>query len=134
MGAPSCPNGERAADSCNDVFDALAAEPRRRLLASLLEVAPGESVPLPEAAMAPATPIDAEKMRVGLYHRHLPTLAEAGFVDWETDPLVATRGPDFPAAAAVLEALESEGVIRPDSLRVDGRERPDGRRVDSGRF
>lgn len=134
MGATHCPNGERAADSWNDVFDALASQPRRRLLASLLEVAPGESVPLPEGAMAPATPTDAEEMRVELYHRHLPTLAEAGFVDWETDPLVATRGPDFPAVAAVLEALESADVIRPDSLRVDGRERRDGRRVDSGQF
>lgn len=134
MGATYCPNGERAAADWNDVFDALAAEPRRRLLSSLLAADPGEAVHLPEAAMASEAPADTGRLRVALYHRHLPTLAEAGFVNWETDPLVAVRGPDFPAVAAVLEALESEAVIRLDSLNPDGCGRIDGGRVDSGRY
>lgn len=134
MGATSKPNGERAAERWNDVFDALASEPRRQLLASLLAAEPGEAVDLPDAATAPDAPADTEKMRVELYHHHLPMLADAGFVDWETDPLVAARGPDFPAVAVVLEALESGAVVGPDSLRLDGRGRSDGRRVDSGNF
>lgn len=134
MGATYYPNAGRGVDDWDDVFEALAAEPRRRLLASLLEAERGEAVHLPEAATAPEAGADPEKMRVELYHRHLPALAEAGFVDWETDPLVATRGPDFPAVAAVLEALDSEAVLRSGSPSVDGGGRTDGRQVDSGPF
>ena len=134
MAATQNPNGERAADDLNEVFEALAAAPRRRLLASLLEADPGEEVHLPAAATTSETSVDPEKLRVELYHHHLPMLAEAGFVDWESDPLVAARGPDFPAVAAVLEALESEAVVRPDSPGVDRGGPMDGRRVDSGQF
>jgi len=49
--------------------------------------------PLPESAAMPNCPPDPDVLCVELYHAHLPMLAEMGFITWETDPLVASRGP-----------------------------------------
>lgn len=134
MGATYDPNGTRAEEEWNDVFDALASGPRRRLLASLLEAGPGEAVRLPDAAAASGSATDTERTRLELYHQHLPALADAGFVDWERVPFRATRGPDFQAVAAVLGALDAEAVVRPEALCADGPEPPDDHRVDPSQF
>lgn len=134
MGATYDPNGTRGEEEWNDVFEALASGARRRLLASLLEAGPGEAVRLPDAAMAAGSPADAERTRIDLYHRHLPALADAGYVEWDREPFRASRGPDFQAVAVVLRALEAEAVLRPDALCADEPERPDDQRVDPGQF
>lgn len=134
MGATYDSNGTRGEEEWNDVFEALASGPRRRLLASLLAAGPGEAVRLPDAAVAPDSPADAGRTRIGLYHEHLPALSDAGFVEWERDPLRATRGPDFQAVATVLRALDAEAVARPAALCVHGPERVDDNRVDPGQF
>lgn len=134
MGATHDPNGTRGEEEWNDVFEALASGPRRRLLASLLAAGPGEAVRLPDAALAAGSPADAERTRLDLYHHHLPALSDAGFVEWEREPLRATRGPDFQAIAAVLRALDAEAVVRPDALRADVPEPAEDHRVDPSQF
>lgn len=124
MGATSRRDGKRSSDRWNDVFEALSAAPRRRLLGTLLAVGPGDAVHLPAAAMPPDDG-DAGGLRAELYHRHLPALADAGFVDWETDPLVAVRGPEFEAVGVVLEAVDPAADADPDSLTVDWRDGTD---------
>lgn len=124
MAATSRRDGKRSSDRWNDVFEALSAAPRRRLVGALLEVGPGDAVHLPAAATPPDGG-DADGLRAALYHRHLPALAEAGFVDWETDPLVAVRGPDFEVVADVLEAVDPAVDADVDSLAVDWREGTD---------
>ncbi len=123
-------NGERVIDRWDDVFEALSAEPRRQLVVSLLDAAPSESVPLPESAVNPNVPPDPEELRRELRHRHLPKLSDLGFVAWEQDPLVASRGPRFDEAAVVFEALQSNAIELPDSLVIGcqrlERERQDG--------
>lgn len=86
-------NGKQVSKNWDTVFKALSAEPRRQLIVSLLDTAPDQSVPLPESAAMPNLPLDAEELRAELYHIHLPMLAENDFIMWETDPLVASRGP-----------------------------------------
>ena len=111
-------SGERVSENWDAVFRSLSAEPRRQLVVSLLDAPPGGSVPLPESAAMAARESDPDALRAELYHVHLPILAENGYVDWETDPLVAFRGPNFEEVAVVFDALHSAAAEIPDSLVV----------------
>ncbi|MDS0222067.1 hypothetical protein NDI54_11980 [Haloarcula sp. S1AR25-5A] len=100
----------------DDVFSAITAEPRRQLIVALLDAPPDETVPLPESAANPNIPLDPDDLRRDLYHRHLPKLADLGFITWDTEPLVAGRGPRFEEVAVVFECLQSDAAALPDSL------------------
>lgn len=109
-------NGRHVIERWDNVFAVLDAEPRRQIVTSLLDS--DGSVPLPESAINPNAPADPEQLRLELYHKHLPKLAEYGFVEWEDDPLVAKRGPQFEKVAIVFEALHAHAGSIPDSLVV----------------
>lgn len=111
-------NGRRVIEGWDRVFEALSAEPRRQLIVTLLDAPPDQSVPLPESAINPNIPADPENIRQELHHQHLPMLADHGFIDWETDPLVASRGVKFDEVAVVFEALHATATDIPDSLVV----------------
>jgi hypothetical protein len=111
-------NGEQVSENWDTVFKALSAEPRRQLIVSLLDAPPDQSVPLPESAEMPNVPSDPEVLRVELCHAHLPMLEDNGFITWETDPLVASRGPQFDEVAVVFDALHSEAAEIPDTLVI----------------
>lgn len=111
-------NGKRVIRNWNRVFDAVSAEPRRQIIVSLADVSADESVPLPERAINPNVPVDPESLRRDLLHRHLPLLADYEFVEWDTDPLVASRGARFAEVAVVFEALQSSAAALPDSLVI----------------
>ncbi|PCR88943.1 hypothetical protein [Natrinema ejinorense] len=110
--------GTHVIEKWNAVFRALLAEPRRQLIVSLLDASPDQTVPLPESAINPNIPVDSRKLQKELYHQHLPMLADQGFIDWEIDPLIATRGPKFDQVAIVFEALHSKSADMPNSLIV----------------
>lgn len=114
-------------DRWNRVFDALAAEPRRRLADALLDVHDGNGVSLPAAAESPVGP--TESLRVQLHHRHLPMLEAAGYVEWQREPFRAYRGPRFEELEAVLVALYANTTEIPDHL-VSGCETLERRRGD----
>ncbi|WP_247731037.1 hypothetical protein [Halovivax limisalsi] len=111
-------NGERVSERWNAVFEALSSEPRRQLIVSLLDAEANEPVPLPESAVMSNVPPDPETLRLELHHVHLPMLAELGFITWETDPLVAARGPQFDEVAVVFEAFHEVASSIPESLVV----------------
>ncbi|SDR01536.1 hypothetical protein [Natronobacterium texcoconense] len=111
-------NGQRVIEKWDSVFEAVSAEPRRQLVFSLLDAPPNQSVPLPESAANPNVPIDADRLRQELYHRHLPMLADMGFIEWEREPLSASRGPNFEEVGIVFDALHSAVGDIPDSLVV----------------
>ncbi len=111
-------NGKRVIQKWDDVFKAVSAEPRRQLIVTLLDSPPDQAVPLPESAINPNVPADPEILKQELYHCHLPMLADLGFIKWETEPLVASRGPQFDEVAVVFEALQSAATEIPDSLVV----------------
>jgi hypothetical protein len=111
-------NGKRVIRRWNRVFKALSAEPRRQVVATLLDAPPDGTVALPESAVNPNVPPDPGDLRRDLHHHHLPLLADGGFVEWERDPLVATRGPRFEEAAIVMEVIRGAAGDVPDALVV----------------
>lgn len=111
-------NAQEVIERWNAVFETLSAEPRRQLVVSLLDAPKGETVSLPESARNPNVPVVLEELRLELIHRHLPLLAEHGFVDWQEDPFVASRGPRFDEVAVVLETIQENSRQVPDSLVI----------------
>ncbi len=109
-------NGKRVIDRWNLVFEALAAEPRRQLIGSLVDAPGGGSVPLPEAAASPTVPPEPDSLRIQLRHRHLPMLEDAGFVRWNEEAFKASRGSRFEEVAVVLETLHHRADSVPDQL------------------
>ena len=109
-------NGERVSENWDTVFKALSSEPRRQLVVSLLDTGPGRSVDLPECATMPNVPPEPAPFRLELCHVHLPMLADMGFITFETEPFVASRGPNFDEVAVVFEALHEKSTEMPDSL------------------
>lgn len=109
-------NGKRVIRGWNAVFKALSAEPRRQLVVSLLDSPADGSVPLPESAVNPNVPPNPDDLRRELFHRHLPLLADMGFVEWQSEPFVASRGPRFDEVAVVFEVLQANADDIPDSL------------------
>ncbi|MFC4989703.1 hypothetical protein [Saliphagus infecundisoli] len=111
-------NAVRVIETWDRIYEALSADPRRQLLHSLMDVDPGESVPLPESAANPSAPPDAEHLRMELKHVHLPKLADREFAVWDEGPLRASRGPRFEEVEAVFDALFSSTNDFPDSIVV----------------
>lgn len=101
-------------DRWDQFMAVLSAQPRRQIVASLMEASPER--PLPDAAITPDVPPDPERYRVTLRNRHLPTLADAEYVRWTGEPFQVRRGPRFDEPAAVMRALLSPDPQLPSSL------------------
>lgn len=104
-------------ENWNRVFEALSAEPRRQLLVALMDT--DDEIALPEAAANPDVEVDPERLRTNLYHQHLPALADHEFVEWDDDPLVARRGPQFDQVEAVFQVFRDNPGQLPQEL-VEG--------------
>jgi hypothetical protein len=102
----------------NRVFRVLSAEPRRELVSSLLDSRPDEPVSLPAAAKSEHYRDTSRALRIELRHRHLPALADAGYVRWRSAPFEAYRGPEFAEVASVFEAMRTAASAYPDRLVV----------------
>ena len=108
--------GTRVVERWNDAFKAVSAEPRRQLIVSLMDSTTDTPVSLPESAMNPNVPTDSESLRAELYHCHLPLLEDLGYIEWEADPLSATRGSRFEEVVVIFEALHSISPEIPETL------------------
>lgn len=89
----------------DQLYDALGAEPRRMIISSLLDEPSERRIPLPDAAESPNRPLDSETLTIQLRHHHLPLLAAAGYIHWESDPFVVQRGPRFEEPASIIEMV-----------------------------
>lgn len=111
-------DGKRVVERWDRCFTAVSAEPRRQIIASLVDASPTESVSLPESAINPNVPVDAERLRIELHHNHLPMLSEMEYIEWDADPFEAARGRRFDEVAVIFESLYSATTEIPDSLVV----------------
>lgn len=105
MVSPTYQDGTGVVEQRDRIFDALSAQPRRQLLVSLLEAQPAEFLDLPEVALARESAAEDHELRAVLVHRHLPLLADYGFVRWETDPMRVQRGSEFDVLEPVIRTL-----------------------------
>jgi hypothetical protein len=101
-------NGRAMRNRWDRVFAVASADPRRQIVAALLEAPPERELDLPEAANPPYVLRDPERLYNELVHEHLPVMAAEGFVTWEREPLRVARGPNFEEIAVVIETLQSK--------------------------
>lgn len=97
------------------VLEALAAEPRRQIIAALLEVPDGKWLSLPAAATSTHT-LPSETLRIHLRHNHLPKLANPGYIRWENEPFRVTHGPNFDVVGDVVELSIQNAKNYPEEL------------------
>lgn len=112
----------------DEMFEALANVRRRRLLVGLLYHDP-QPVPeltgedrkllganeslLDELLDRPRGSTSDDTALVQLYHVHLPMLAENGFIEWQRDAHVVTKGPQFDDLEPLLRLLDAHRVDPP---------------------
>ncbi|KDE58983.1 hypothetical protein EL22_00925 [Halostagnicola sp. A56] len=131
MVSPTYQDETRVVEQRDRIFDALSSQPRRQLLVSLLEAQPAEFLDLPKVALARESAAEDHELRAALVHRHLPLLADYGFVRWETDPLRVQRGPEFDVLEPVVRTLAVRTetvpplVVGDIKLEYDGERRTD---------
>ncbi len=116
MAAPFYKN-ERGTETWDQLYKSLAAQPRRMMIFSLMKEPEGRRLPLPEAARSSSRPINFEQFCIRLRHQHLPKLADAGYIRWESDPFCVQRGPYFEEAALVIGKMTECTEEYPRRLR-----------------
>lgn len=104
------------AERWDRLYEALGAEPRRMIIASLLDEPEERRLLLPDAAESPNQPVDPDTLSSKLRHHHLPLLAEAGYVCWENEPFVVQRGPRFNEPAFIINMVTESIDELPISL------------------
>ena len=99
-------------DCLDEVFVALGHRHRRHVLSRLFERSPWKvDELLPEE---PEGATDASSVEVQMHHRHLPKLADSGFVEWESDgDGTVGRGPKFGELAPLIALMEAHGSELP---------------------
>lgn len=115
-------DGRTGAERWNECMKLLSARPRRQVVHALLRAPPEAQLTLPDAVHARDASVDADDLSVAMRHRHLPALADAGYVEWSADPLQVRRGPRFTEPASVVRTLlDAEDELAPvlDSGFVD---------------
>lgn len=82
---------------------ALADVQRRKLLIELLEHDQQKDPP----AVISGTDNNWFSQSVSMHHAHLPKLAGAGLIDWDSEIQVVRKGPQFDKVRPVLRALQN---------------------------
>lgn len=92
-------------DELGELLELLSNPHRRRILTLLNASNPRDEVELAFEELAG----DDENYDVtlNLSHNHLPRLADLGFISWDREQHVVTRGPRFHEISPVIELLEA---------------------------
>lgn len=75
-------------------FSLLSDTTRRRILTELADHNPRNEQEF-EATDFKPDDVETELFKSDVYHKHLPKLAEAGFINWDRESGTITRGPNF---------------------------------------
>lgn len=101
-------NEGEADSSLSELFEILSHEYRRRVLMAVAQKNPQDEDDITSESVADEHEPDGdvlEHVRLQLRHSHLPKLAEAGFVDWDADSGIVTRGPRFEEIRPLLRLM-----------------------------
>lgn len=115
--ARSHENATQAPPELDEVFAALGHPRRRYLLHALLdgrseqtldELATSITAWEQDEPREAVTAEERDRCRVALYHTHIPKLADAGILDYESDDDVVVRTTNTEQAQAVLTGIGGE--------------------------
>jgi DNA-binding transcriptional ArsR family regulator len=101
--------------SLSELFEILSHEYRRRILIAVGQHNPQDIDDITSESIADGAedePLEVLQQR--LFHVHLPKLDKAGFVNWDQDTGVVTRGPRFEEIEPLLTLMREHRDELPD--------------------
>ena len=96
------------ADNDVEAFEVLSASERRQILVRLREHSSGSASPLPIEDLIEERD-DPRRSKLQLHHVHLPKLADAGYIEWDVESGLISRGPSFESIMELLKLFEDHG-------------------------
>lgn len=91
------------ADELGELLGILSNHHRRRIVTRLEEQNPRDMDEFDLEEIAGGSELDGET--IDLIHNHLPRLDESGFIDWDRERQVVTRGPRFTEIEPLIELM-----------------------------
>ncbi|WP_265110420.1 helix-turn-helix domain-containing protein [Halosolutus halophilus] len=93
--------------SLSEVFDVLTHGSRRRILLELADHNPRTAAEF-EAEEFAVGEGNHDSPKIELHHTHLPALADAGFINWDSQTGTITRGPRFGEIEPLLTLIDDQ--------------------------
>jgi hypothetical protein len=90
-------------DDLGELLDMLSHPHRRRILTLLHDRNPRDEDEFELEGLTSDDELDNET--IALIHNHLPKLAEAGFIDWNQEQHLVTRGPRFEEISPLIDLM-----------------------------
>lgn len=96
--------------SLTELFDHLGHHLRRRVLVKLSRANPRGRDEFTTSEFTK----DDEDLELDLFHRHLPKLDGAGFINWDREADIITRGPRFEEIAPLVRLMDGHADELPN--------------------
>jgi hypothetical protein len=97
------PRQSKKADDLGEMLEILSHPHRRRIITRLHDRNPRDEDEFELEELAGDD--ELENGTIDLFHNHLPKLAEAGFVNWDQEQHIVTRGPRFEEIAPLIDLM-----------------------------
>ena len=94
------------------VLDVFSHRYRRQILLAIDADNPSDRNTLTPAELDVGTD-DPERFETELYHRHLPKLDDAGYIDWDREANAVRRGANYEEIAPLVRLLQNHGAELP---------------------
>ena len=105
-GEAHCPSEATAVDT---LFDTLSHHVRREVIRYFEQEVEDDTATLRELVVTVSeqtTQVESQRTQLSLEQVHLPKLADAGFISWDHETGVVTRGPRFDEVRPLIELLD----------------------------
>lgn len=101
--------------SLDTTFNVLGHSYRRCILLALSAHTPRTEDEFTAATLSADNAGETERKRlnIALFHSHLPKLADAGYIEWDSETGMIRRGPNFETVAPFLELLGERETCLP---------------------
>ncbi|WP_283402501.1 hypothetical protein [Halorubrum sp. DM2] len=96
------------------IFDALSNPYRHQPLVALLRHNPQDDEDPDPLDLVGEADENVEQLQMGMYHSHLPKLADLGFIEWDPDENEIRKGPRWDDIAPLLRLIEDHQDELPD--------------------
>ena len=107
------PRQSTKADDLGELLEILSHPHRRRIITRLHDRNPRDEDEFELEEVVGDEELDNET--IALIHNHLPKLAEAGFINWNQEQQIVTRGPRFGEIAPLIDLMVSHEDELPES-------------------